>query len=327
MRGLFFPSLFAFGAVVAACSATGNNTFPSGSNGTGGTGAGSGMGGDVNLGAGFATSTGVGGGSTGDDCIEAAKLVYVLSTDNHIWSFEPANKKFTDLFVLPCNTSMQPNSMAVDRNAVAWVNYVDSDPLFGGDTAGAIYKVDIQKKTCTATSINLPSGWYRLGMGFSTDAASATSETLYVTGTADAVNGTGSPGLGKIDVANNSLVPIGDFTGNLQGQSAELTGTGDAKLFGFFTTTPVHVAQIDKTTGATPASGDNALNQVDTPLAWAFSFWGGDFYLYTSDGFSNSNVTQFDPVTKAVNTSYMPNAGFIIVGAGVSTCAPLTPPK
>lgn len=334
MRASSFASLLAAGAFVAACSATGGSQFTS-SSGTGGTGGagstGTGMGGDINLGGGF---TGTGGGSSGDGCSEAAKLVYVLSTDNAIWSFAPAKKEFTFLFSLNCATpndgnTWSPNSMAIDRNAVAWVNYVGSDFL-GGDTAGKIFRVDISKKTCDPTAaVNLPASWYRLGMGFSTDTAGGTSEALYVTGTGTP-GFNDSPGLGKIDLAAKTVVPVGPFTGStLQGQSAELTGTGDAKLFGFFTTTPVHVAQIDKASGATPASGDHALSQVQTPSAWAFSFWGGAFYLYTSDGFSNSTVNKYDPATNAVDTAYIPSSqtSMIIVGAGVSTCAPLTPPK
>jgi hypothetical protein len=38
-------------------------------------------------------------------------------------------------------------------------------------------------------------------------------------------------------------------------------------------------------------------------------------------------VTKFDPSTHAVDSSYQLTAPMIIVGAGVSTCAPLTPPK
>ncbi len=74
-------------------------------------------------------------------------------------------------------------------------------------------------------------------MGFSTDAMGSTAETLYVTGTGT-VGGGDSPGLGKIDLATKKLVPIKQFSGDalLVGQSAELTGTGDARLFGFFTT-------------------------------------------------------------------------------------------
>jgi hypothetical protein len=157
-------------------------------------------------------------------------------------------------------------------------------------------------------------------MGFSTDQASGTSETLFVAGT-----GAGSPGLAKIDLAKKALSPISPFQGDsvLAGQSAELTGTGDGRLFGFFTTTPVRVAQVDKP-GAKILS-DMPVGGVATPLAWAFSFWGGAFYLYTSDGTSNSTVTRFDPATKAVDSSYVLTAPAVIDGAGVSTCAPIGP--
>lgn len=331
MRASSYLSLTALCAAVAACSATGGNQFTS-SNGTGGTGGGAtntGMGGDINLGGGFTGN----GGSSGDGCSEAAKLVYVLSTDNAIWSFAPAKKEFTFLFSLNCATPndgnvWSPNSMAIDREAVAWVNYVGSDPLLGGDNAGKIFRVDISKKSCDPTAaVNLPNNWYRLGMGFSTNSAGSTSETLYVTGTGSGLSS--SPGLGKVDFGTKSVVPIGQFSGNLQGESAELTGTGDAKLFGFFTTTPVHVAQIDKASGATPSMTDHALSQVQTPSAWAFSFWGGAFYLYTSDGLSTSTVNKYDPATNTVDTAYIPGSetNLVIVGAGVSTCAPLTPPK
>jgi hypothetical protein len=332
MRPVFFASLFVLGVAIAACSATGNNQFTTGTgnSGNGGSGAGSGMGGDVNLGAGI----GHGGSTTGGDCSDAAKLVYVLSTDNDIWSFEPANKQFTQVMSLNCPTpndgnSWAPNSMAVDRNAVAWVNYVGSDTLLGTDSAGLIFRVDIQKKSCDPTpAVHLPNDqWFRLGMGFSTDSVGGTTETLYVTGTGQ-VGAASSPGLGSINMTSKTLVASpGQFSGDAQlaGQSAELTGTGDAKLFGFFTTTPVRVGQIDK--GTAKILSDDAVNGVATPLAWAFSFWGGSFYLYTSDGTSQSTVTKFDPSTHAVDSSYQLTAPMIIVGAGVSTCAPLTPPK
>ena len=68
------------------------------------------------------------------------------------------------------------------------------------------------------------------------------------------------------------------------------------------------------------------VSGVPTPLAWAFTFWGGAFYLYTSaDGTTNSTVTRFDPTTQAVDTSYVLTAPTVIDGAGVSTCAPVKP--
>lgn len=323
---IFSFALVSFALTAYGCSASTrhSNDFNSGGGGSGGDSSGSLTGaGGVDLTTG--SSSGSGGGGSGD-CSAAAKLIYVLSDANELWSFDPQAKQFKKIGALGCNTAMQPNSMAVDRDATAWVNYVESDPLFGEDTAGAIFKVSTADASCQPTSIKLGQGWYRLGMGFSIDKMGSTDETLFVTGTSSTIGAGDSPGLGKIDFGTNTVVPIGQFTGVLAGESAELTGTGDARLFGFFTTTPVQVAEIDKATGATPKP--KSLAQVQTPIAWAFSFWGGQFYLYTaSDPLKNSNVTLYDPVAGTTDTSYVPDVGFRIVGAGVSTCAPVEIPK
>jgi hypothetical protein len=324
MRFFVLSSAFALAfALGSGCAATTGSGFGNGNTGNSGVG---------NSGTGSTTDTGIGGnftGSTGNtNCSAAAELVYVLSTSNELYSFDPGQKQFKKIGTINCNVPFgaQPNSMAVDRDANAWVNYVDSDGL-GTDTAGWVYKVSTANASCAASaSVTLPSAsWYRLGMGFSSDVAGGTTETLYVAGTGtQGLNN--SPGLGKIDLGTFALNPIGQFSGDskLKGQSAELTGTGDARLFGFFTTTPVRVAELNKSSGA--VMSDWPVNGLATPLAWAFSFWGGSFYLYTSDGFANSTVTKFDPSTMTVDTSYVLTAPTIIDGAGVSTCAPLTPP-
>lgn len=321
---------FWMGLAALGCGESGNgndshNGTPSGGTGGGAGGASSGTngtGGDSS----FTTGTGgggVGGGVPG--CSEAAQLVYVLSDANELYSFTPNLKEFKPIGVLGCRTSQQPNSMAVDRDANAWVNYVESSG--GGDTDGSVFKVSTTDASCEPTSISLTDGWFRLGMGFSTDNAGVTSERMFVTGTGD--DDSESPGLGKIDPGATDLTPIGEFDGRLQGANAELTGTGDGRLFGFFTTTPVQVAEIDKNTGRIIST--KALQNVETPSYWAFSFWGGDFYLYTSpdsDQFPRrtSNVTRYRPSDGSIDTSYMTNIGFRIVGAGVSTCAPLQAP-
>lgn len=303
-------------ALTLACSASHQAT--GGDPGGGGAGGGStgdgAAGGDIFTG----TDTGTGTG-TSADCSEASQYVYVLSDDNDLYSFRPDLKEFTKIGPLGCNTPMLPNSMAIDRDATAWVNYVEGD-LFG-DSAGVVFKVSTEDASCAPSpSANLPEDWFRMGMGFSTDGQDTEKETLYVTGTGQGF----APGLGKLDTATGVLTPIGPFTGSLANQNAELTGTGDGRLFGFFTTTPVEVAELDKNTGAVISS--TKLPQVETPTAWAFSFWGGDFYLYTAD-VGTSNVTRYRPSDGSVDPQYMVNIGFRIVGAGVSTCAPLEPPK
>jgi hypothetical protein len=200
------------------------------------------------------------------------------------------------------------------------------DPASGKDTAGVVYRVSTQDATCEATpSVTLPANWYRVGMGFSTEGTS-NRETLYVAATGDQ-KGAATNGLGSIDVTSFSIANIGQFTGALAGQKAELTGTGDGRLFGFFATWPVQVAQIDKT-GTTQAPVP--ITGLRPPSDWAFSFWGGHFYLYTSQGLpvpagQGSDVTDYDPASGAIDTSYLTGVGFDIVGAGVSTCAPVTP--
>jgi hypothetical protein len=281
----------------------------SSSGGSGGSGSGSG---GTLLGDG-----GAGGDAASNGCSgEATDYVYILSAENNLYRFAPNLKQFTLIGALGCQTQLSPNSMAVDRNANAYVNYTGytgSNP-----TSGVIYKVSTQDASCGASPImNLPSGWNELGMGYSTAGTNSAVDTLYVSS-----NDSGQ--LGLLDFGQQTVGPIGAFTGTLMGHSCELTGTGDGRLFGYFTTTPVYVAQVDKTNGSTPSPVP--MTGVPTPQDYAFSFWGGHFYLYSSQGMGSS-VADYDPTSGVIDANYIPNVGFDIVGAGVSTCAPLTMPQ
>jgi hypothetical protein len=278
-----------------------------------------------------------GGANANGGCSAASQLVYVLSTSNDIYSFDPPTKVFTKMSTLQCQAgSMTPNSMAVDRQGNAWVNYASESMLTGQATGGSIFKVDIATGACAATNITLSSDWYQVGMGYSTASATDTTDTLYITATNSGGSGcqggglfggggNTSEGLASVDTDAGTVTPIGPFSGSFAGQSAELTGTGDGRLFGFFVISPLQVAQISKTSGAT--SNPITMTGVQCPQAWAFSFWGGDFYLYTApDEMTNSTVTHYTTADGGIDTSYVTDAGFVIVGAGVSTCAPTTPP-
>jgi hypothetical protein len=308
-------------------SPTGSGFGDAGPGGGGGDDAGAGGGGDDGGGMllGDGSTVGPGNGCTG----AATNFVYVLSVENDLYSFAPDKKQFTKIGALGCQTSMTPNSMAVDRNATAWVNYVAGDMTTGIDTAGAIFQVSTKDASCQGPAVTLPDGWYRLGMGYATQSATSTAERLYVAATGDPLLG-GGAGLGLVDFGKKTVGPIGSFTGTLAGKNAELTGTGDGRLFGFFTTTPVQVAEIQKGSGAVTSA--SPLAQVETPAYWAFSFWGGRFYLYTCPDSMlqparTTNVSVYDPATGTVDPAYMTDIGFRIVGAGVSTCAPVKPPQ
>jgi hypothetical protein len=248
-------------------------------------------------------------------CSEAAKLVYVISLENDLYSFRPDKKLFTKIGTLNCpGTSGAPNSMAIDRSGTAWVNYSD----------GEFYKVSTVDASCAATSYQTQLGWKRFGMGFSSNSAGSQDETLYIVGLSDTEQDVGK-GMGSLDLATMKLRLVGQFTGALKSKGAELTGTGDGKLFGFFATKPASFGEITKASAATPSSRELASMRIGS--AWAFSFWGGDFWFYTADAPAPSKVTRLRASSDNALEVVMEDIGFAIVGAGVSTCAPITPPK
>ena len=265
-------------------------------------------------------------GSATSNCASGAgAFIYVISDANDLYTFDPTQfpsaAAFTLVGSVGCDSS-GVNSMAVDRSATAWVNFND----------GKIFKVTTTAPvTCTATSFVPGQGGFTavLGMGFSVDAAGANDETLFVSdnggpgGTCNrSTPGPGCTGLGlgTIDPTSMTLTALGAYSGTAAGYNAELTGTGDGKLYGFFTTSPATYGLIDKTSGQTSTPPPTVLPTVNASTGgYAFSFWGGNFYFYTAPK-NNTIVTQLNPTTGTTTAS--PELGFTIVGAGVSTCAP-----
>jgi hypothetical protein len=305
--------LFSLCALLAACSSKSQN----GGDDPGG--GGNGVDGGTLVGAdGGAVLADGGGGSTREECADINKLVYVISRQNMLYRFQPDKLVFTPVGLLKCPSyGSFPTSMAVDRLGYAWVIYSD----------GSLWKVDTKDASCAQTTYQPDQeGFHRFGMGFSTDGATGSAETLFV---ADH----DGKGLAKIDLKTMKLTTLGSFEGILTGRAAELTGTGDGRLYGFFTTSPAQLGELVKASGSTVSSKE--LTNVNTGTEYAFSFWGGDFYLYTANDTGGlpqdqkgSSVTRYRPSDQSI-TVVMQNIGFNIVGAGVSTCAPTTlpPPK
>lgn len=327
--------LFVVLGAAPACS-TPRLNGAGGSTGGGGGGAGPGTGGKGTAGSGgqpgfggfggFAPGTGRDGGAT-ESCSDAAKLVYVVSDQNHLYTFAPnklpdVGAAFTDLGLLGCSDPGDTvNSMAVDRHGTAYVNY----------QSGKIFTVDTRTLACTDTGFQPGQADFspNLSMGFSSDAPGSNAETLFVSdNTGDDTQDPDGKGLARLDLTQSppKLIPLGVFTGDVRGGRCELTGTGDAKLFGFFTTQPARLAAIDKATAATPVA--TPLPMVDASTGgYAFSFWGGSFWFYTASDTDTTKVTRYDPTTSPPATTVAaPMLPFTIVGAGVSTCAPLTFP-
>jgi hypothetical protein len=307
-------------ACLAACSAVGSGTFtgPAGS-GTGGSTVSSTVG-TVGSGGGGSTSTGVlsgtgggfgtGGGST-TGCVAGTEFVYTLAEDNSLYTFYPPTLTFSKVGVLDCATSVGPFSMAVDRNGTAWVVFID----------GSLWKVDTANAHCVPTPYPPnQSGFYTFGMGFSSNATGSSDETLFVSDSN--LSSTGTKGLAKIDTSTLKLTPIGMY--DQLDARAELTGTGDARLFGAFEGSPYIVAQIEKTDAKILTQApQNPIMYAPDSSNFAFAFWGGDFWLFVGPG-GSTDVFHYQVSTG--QTAKVSHVAFEIVGAGVSTCAPITPP-
>jgi len=249
-------------------------------------------------------------------CSEDNKDIYVIAEDNTFYLFHPPTLEFKNKGLLACPTGgAQPTSMAVDRAGFAWVRHSD----------GTVWKVNTKDLSCEATNfVPQSEAFLKFGMGFATETKGGSTEQLYVSDSDGA-------GLAKLDTKTHALTYIGPYTGELAGTTSELTGTGDGKLYGFFVTQPAQVAEISKATGDIISAKE--LPGVYAGTAWAFSFYGGDFYIYTNtitgglpQDQKGSDVTRYRPSDGSIEV-VKKQLGFKIVGAGVSTCAPTSMPR
>jgi hypothetical protein len=245
-----------------------------------------------------------------DNCSDEAKLVYVVDENGTFSSFDPhpVPPVFTDLGTLPTSGTATPFSMSVDRDAIAWVLY----------SGGHLYRVDIKNNVAVTQTSFAPGqdGFQLFGMGFVANQVGSTLDTLYVAGGAGP--GSGTAQLATISFPDLTVHPI---QSSLSGWP-ELTGNGNAELWGFFPdTSPPQIARIDKQSAA-----ENPVYRLPSlptgPSAWAFAFWGGDFWVFLATGLDDTVVYHVKGTDGTLVGSY-PQSGRLIVGAGVSTCAPV----
>ena len=260
-------------------------------------------------------------------CGAGADLVYVIDQDYRLLSFDPrllegGQDPFTLIGPVSCPTQASawpgwtnpptPFSMSVDRDATAWV-------LF---TNGEIHHVSTDNASCQATGFTRgQQGFELFGMGFVSDSQGSQDETLWIVGGSA---GNGQLALGDLAAIDENTLQVSPVGGIPSGPtySPELTGTGDAELF-FYHPGDL-VAQINKQTAQYEQTW--ALPPLGTVRAWAFAHWGGNFYIFVTvqDFFGglDSQVQLLDRQTGQIST-LLSGLPYVIVGAGVSTCAPV----
>jgi len=263
-------------------------------------------------------------GSCGEPgCPPETQYIYVVDDAYRLLRFSPAGgaNQFDLIGELDCPAgpswpewggggTATPFSMSVDRDGVAWVLY----------TSGEIFRVSTIDAGCSPSPYQKGQDGYKLfGMGFVADGVDANSEKLYIAG--GNVDAQDLGDMAYIDPDTLSIHTLGPCPPAEYGP--ELTGTGKGEWFGYFPgSSSTFIARLSKQDGRIehqwplPGLGSQVR-------AWAFAHWGGKFYVFVTiqEGGYNSKVLLLDPDTGNVDT-LMENLDYIIVGAGVSTCAP-----
>ena len=154
-------------------------------------------------------------------------------------------------------------------------------------------------------------GAFRFGMGFSTTSPSVDDALFIAGGTCPVFRRRGREARPR-DVSDGE---------RRQRARVPAHGTGSGDLWGFSRNDGSHSSRLDKTPGATPTSIRSRRSTAGR--AWAFAFHGGSFWVFLrkmSDG--ATTVYQINASNGQLVGS-TPAAGRTIVGAGVSTCAPV----
>jgi len=268
-------------------------------------------------------SSNTGGQNGGDDsacpCGDNANLIYVLSDSAELYTYNPETNAFAALgsFTCPSPALDTTFSMGVARSGTAWVMYSPSGEIFNVDVNAA--------NVCTDPGYTPGgSGFTLFGMAFVSESANSPCDTLFAHSWSGSAGGFGEgPNTGRLGRLDD-LVPA--FVNDVDFDGGELTGTGDGRLFAFAGSNPAKLIEYNKGTGdvveITPLTG------LELTQAFAFGFWGGDFYFFTEGdglGATTSKVTKLDHDGDGSLTTVNANAPVRIVGAGVSTCAPFTP--
>ena len=248
------------------------------------------------------------------DCKDAGiTYIYLISAQNVLLRFYPPDLSIKAIGTITCPTTSPANpfSIAVDRSGIAHVLFDNGD----------LFRVSTLTASCKATGfVPLQHGFTsQFGMGFSANKDDP-GETLYVAGP-----NLDQPGptdwLARIDVKTFGLTLIGPFSKYVD--HPELTGTGDSRIYGFGPSIPLqHLAEIDKPTAT--IDSDVLVNLQQPGIsAWAFAFWGGKFYFFTAASPDGSSVIHVYTPGDTTTPPEVADVGLTVVGAGVSTCAPL----
>lgn len=257
-------------------------------------------------------------------CDASGSIMYLLADTGVLRTFDPAliptGVPFQIVGPLACTLAdgspwAQPGNMAIDRAGIGWVT----------DAVGNLFRWDPGNATCKQTAFQAgASGFTRMGMGL-VGRVDGT-ETLFVVDNSNGPLTSSGQGLATIDLVTLRLTLLGNFAAPLTGRWAELAGSADGHLYGFFSGAQSWIAEIDPSNAAllwnapVPAA---LVGSGQAHIAVAAALLGKVLYYFVTNTAAapSADVTAFDITTHAT-TQALSQIGFNVTGAAVRTCGP-----
>jgi hypothetical protein len=217
-------------------------------------------------------------GETGEEqcsCSPGTDLIYLLSDEEELWSYDPESDEFALLGSAACGGGDYPYSMAVNNEGMAWI-------LYGGSNDLRILDVNDPAAGCTDPDFMTgQSGFGLFGMSFVANSSKDLCERVF----AHSYSGNGpfseGPALGMLGVLDPQTLSM-SVVSSIDYDGGELAGTGEGRLFAFAGAEPAKLLEYDKASGEVLELLE--LTGVSKTNASAFAFYGGDAYLFTEAG-------------------------------------------
>ena len=259
---------------------------------------------------------GSGGGNAAaatDGCSDAAKLVYVVDENNKFSQFDPATKTFMDLGTLPARRRRRDavlDGRRSQRDRVGALQRRRAVPRRHRRRSRARKPTLGHAATASAVRHGLLD---EHGGRHRRHAVRRRRRGRHATSTTST--------LATLDTTSFTATTVGTVTG-----WPELTGNGNAELWGWFPRTRRHdhAARREDQQDHRRRAHDLQLPTLQgMPTAWAFAFWGGDYWIFLAKDTEIVDDRLSDRRHERRIKASTPTPTRTIVGAGVSTCAPV----
>lgn len=262
-------------------------------------------------------------------CVGTGEGIYLLSDANELWTFDPDTLEFEVLGAVECPTTGMPIAMAVDRQGGALLAYVVLPAFAGMPPTVETFSIALgDPSACEAVELPLPADRMLAGTGYASASATDPCDDLYLFANSTLDDAPGTSALARVD-------DDGDWVelGAVPWMSAQLSGTGDGRLFGFAFAAAQNEGDFGEASLVELDRDDaEVLEAVVVPQgtdgdSMAFAFWGGDAWFFTDGPHDTSVVRRLDhDGSDGGGTSIVVDETPVrIMGAGVSTCAPIGP--